>query len=353
MNNPINEYNEPELQTAKVTEPNERLTSSELADLWSLYMASTLRKCIVEYFLITVENQEIRELLENSRMLDQQSLKWLSEIYTREKHPIPHGFKEDEDVNMDAPRLFTDSFIISYLGNSSRTRMNGLNTGFTMVSRRDVYTQFAEFMADEIAFYTRILDVMKSNGMQVKPPYIQTPEKVDFISKKSFIQSYLGQNRPLTSIEVSHVFLGLEANAYRKALFTGCAQITDLERVREYLERGIEISSKHIEIFNSILIKNKLPVSMNSDSGVVKSNISPFSNRLILQEVAVSNILLFTAYGTGMSVLGTPSLGIDFMRLMAEIVKFNRDGWNILIDNGWAEEPPQVKGKETIESTLH
>lgn len=355
MDNLITECNQHgiQIQTTVKTDPNERLTSSELANLWSLYMASSLRNCIIEYYLKIVENPEIRQLLEYGQKLAQQQLKWISEIYAREKHPIPRAFKEDEDVKVDAPRLFTDSFIIRYISEISRNRIDGLSTGLAMASRSDVSTHFAKFLADEAYLSTKILEAEKSNGTHMRPPYIPIPEKVDFITKRNFVQGYFGQNRPLTSIEVSHIFSGLERNTFRRVVFTGFAQVAKSERIRKHIERGIEISSKHIEIFSSMLIKNDLPVSMNWDSGVVESKIAPFSDKLMLHIVEVTDIVLFALYGKSMSVIATPEIGIDFMRLMAEITKFSKDGWNISIDNGWAEEPPQVKGKETIEKSLH
>lgn len=353
MENQTTEYSQPKLHITNEIETNERLTSSELANLWSLYMASTIRACTIEYFLKTVENPEIRKLLEYSQRLAQKQINWLSEIYAKEKHPIPRGFNIDEDINLDAPRLFTDSLIIRYLQEVGRNRIDGLTTALAMASRKDISTHFAQFLADEAALSTSILELEKSNGTHMRPPYIPVPEKIDFITKHSFIEGYLGQKRPLTTIEVSHLFSGLERNAFRKSLITGFAQVAKSEQLRKHLQRGIEISSKHIEIFSSVLIKNNLPVSMNWDSGIIESKIAPFSDMLILQKIDMIDIVLLTLYGKSISVTGTPSIGIDFMRLLIEIAKYSRDGWEILIDNGWAEEPPMAKVNQSIEKKLH
>lgn len=347
-------HHNPETDRREIeSEKDTRLTSSELANLWSLYLAVTLRKCIVKYYLNKVEDPEIKQLLEYSQKVSLKSLEWLVELYAREKHPIPHGFKEDEDINPDAPRLFTDSFILSHLRDMVNIRIDGYSTALVMASRSDVSAFFAQSTTDEADTFNRVVEVMKSKGFYARPPYIPIPEKVDFVTRQSFITDLLGKQRPLTSIEVSHIFTGLVKNVYRKALCAGFGQVTGSERVRKYMVRGAEIASKHIEIFSTILIKQDLPVSMAWDSGVIDSRTAPFSDRLMVAAVGTTNVELSATYGRSLSVMGMPKLGFDFMRLMAEILKYNEDCINILIDNGWFEEPPQVKGRETIENKMH
>ncbi|GBF33905.1 hypothetical protein DCCM_3016 [Desulfocucumis palustris] len=349
----ITESSQQAMPAADKTGPDERLSSSELANLWSLYLAITLRSCIVEYYLKKVEDMEIRQLLEHSQRAGRERLKWLSELYAGEDHPIPHGFKEDEEVNPDAPRLFTDLLILSHLQDMVKIRIDGYSTAVVMASRHDVSAFLSESLTEEVDLYNRIVSVMKSKGIYSRPPYIPLPEKVDFVTSQSFFRGYLGKRRPLTSIEVSHVFSGLERNAIRKSLFTGFANVATLEDVRKYMERGLEISAKHIEIFSSILIKNDLPVSMSWDSGIVESKVPPFSDRLMMGAIGTTNVELFSTYGKSLSIVGLPELGIDFMRLMAETMKYAKDGIEIVIGHGWLEEPPQVKGKETIDKKLH
>jgi len=347
MVNLTNEYNQPVIHAQTKIQPEVRLTSSELANLWASWMESSIKECIVKYFLTFTEDQEIRDILEYTLGIAQKHLQRLSQIYEEENHPIPRGFTDD-DINLDAPRLFTDSFILAFLEDMAKVRLDGYSTAMQMSTRADVRKFFTECVADPAEIYNRVVSVMLSKGIYMRPPHIPVPEKVDFVKKQSFLTGYLGKRRPIVSVGISHVFSGLQTNSFRKGIFSGFAQVTDSKQVRQYMERGKEISSKHAEIFGSLLMKEDLPVTMPWDSGITESRISPFSDRLMMQKVWESNSVLIGSYGKAFSVVLRNDLSIDFVRLMMETAKYAQDGLNILIDNGWLEEPPQSKGRNDL-----
>lgn len=322
-------------------ERNVRLTSSELANLWSSWMESSIKERIVNYFLRTVEDLEVKQILEYTLVIAKKHLSIISEIYSREKHPIPIGFTDD-DVNLEAPRLFFDSAILYFLEDISRIRLDGYSTALYMCTRTDVRKYFTECVADPAEIYNRTVSAMLSRGLYIRPPYIPVPEKIDFAKKQSYLAGYLGKRRELNSIEISHIFSGLQRNLQRKTMFNGFVQVTKSEQVRKYMERGKQIAYKHIEIFSSLLMKNNLPVSMSWDYGVTESKVAPFSDKLMIQQVRVSNVVLIAAYGKALPVI-RHDLMVEFLRLETEILKFLEDGINIIIENGWFEEPPQAK----------
>jgi hypothetical protein len=41
-------------------------------------------------------------------------------------------------------------------------------------------------------------------------------------------------------------------------------------------------------------------------------------------------------------------LAADYIRLTAEIAAFAEDGLNIMIDNGWLEQPPQATDRDKL-----
>lgn len=324
---------------------NTRLTSSELANLWASYMAGSILLCIVKYYLEHVEDSEIHHLLENTSSLSQRHLDRLKNIYSREKHPIPRGLT-DEDVNPEAPRLFSDSFILNHLKDMAKIRIDGYSTAVMMATRSDVMDFFTEGLSEIVEFRNSTVRVMQSKGFYLRAPYIPVPKRVDYVKKKSFMTGYIGKRRPPTSIEISHIFSGLEKNSYRKALFTGFGQVAESEQVRKYMIRGREISEKHVEIFTRMLVENDLPVSMVWDSGVLDSKVPPFTDNLMAQSIRASNVELVASYGKAVPVVGLRhDFGVDFARLMAEAAKYAEDGVNLLIDNGWLEEPPKARNK--------
>ena len=39
-------------------------------------------------------------------------------ILTEEKNNLPHGFKIEEDVDLTAPRIFSDSYVLNFIHNT-------------------------------------------------------------------------------------------------------------------------------------------------------------------------------------------------------------------------------------------
>lgn len=66
-------------------EHNPKLTSSELANLWSSYISDSLNISIMEVFLSTVEDNEIQEILQHSKKLSEGHLNSISTILIGKK----------------------------------------------------------------------------------------------------------------------------------------------------------------------------------------------------------------------------------------------------------------------------
>lgn len=329
------------------------LTSSEIACLWASWMESSIKERLVQYFLQTAEDPEIRKVLEYTLSIACKHLQRLTEIYVREKHPIPRGFIT-EDVNLEAPRLFTDSFIISFLVEMARTRLDGYGTALQMSARSDVRQYFTECVADPAEIYNRAVSVMLSRGTFVRPPQIRIPEKLDLASKRNFLTRQIPKRKPVNSVHVSHLFLLLQKNHLYKALYTGFGQVTKKEQVRQYMHRGRKIAAKHIEILSSLLLKNDLPCSLPWESGITDSKIAPFSDLLMLNELRSLNVTLAAGYAKAIAISGDKhNLAGSFTRLVMEVLKYTEDGLDILIDNGWYEEPPPAVSTGSTANVVH
>lgn len=320
-------------------EQNIRLTSAELANLWAAYMNSSIKKSFVKYFLAKVEDTEIRPVLEYALHVAEKHLQTISEIYRREKHPIPRGFN-DQDVNLDAPRLFSDTFFLTFMEFMAEIRLNGYATALPMSARADIREYFTECLASAAELYNRVSSVMLSKGVYIRAPYIPVPGNVDFVQKQNFLTGFLGDRRPLTSIEISHLFSRIKTNSLKKSLFSGFSQVAKSEQVRRYMIRGQEIAAKHIKILSSVLLENHLPAPMAWDSGVMDSTISPFSDKLMMQKTRNYDLVEIGNYSKAFAASLRHDLTATFVRLMTEIGDYSEDGVNILIDNGWMEEPP-------------
>ncbi|OPX86166.1 MAG: hypothetical protein A4E53_03076 [Pelotomaculum sp. PtaB.Bin104] len=329
-----------------------RLTSAELANLWSGFMSSSLKECVAKYLLAQVQDEEISGVLEYALHIARQHGQTISAIYQKEQHPLPRGFT-DEDVNINAPRLFTDQFILSYMEFMAEIRINGYATALTMTARTDIRKYFTECLASAAELYNKTASVILAKGLYLRAPQIPIPDRVDFAKKRSFMTGFLGERRPLTSLEISHIFSRAKTNFLRKALFTGFAQVAKSEQVRDYMFRGRDIAIKQIEVLSSLLIKNGLPMPATWDSGVLQSTEAPFSDKLKLHNVRIFNAMEIGNLGKAISVGIRHDVAVTFTRLTAEVAKYSEDGVNILIDNAWLEEPPQAADPDALKRKMH
>ena len=89
------------------------LTTAEVSALWLQYMGDSMAICVYKYFLKIVEDNKIKSIIEFSLQLAESHLKKNADFLKSAKFPVPIGFTE-KDVNLKAPRLFSDHFILFY-----------------------------------------------------------------------------------------------------------------------------------------------------------------------------------------------------------------------------------------------
>ncbi|WP_232490171.1 DUF3231 family protein [Neobacillus cucumis] len=99
------------------------LTSAEVSALWLQYMGDSMAICVYKYFLTIVENREIKRIIESSLLLSESHIKKITEFLKSANFQVPIGFTEN-DVNLNAPRLFSDQFLLFY---SKIMTIHGLN----------------------------------------------------------------------------------------------------------------------------------------------------------------------------------------------------------------------------------
>lgn len=334
-----------------VNEQNIRLTSAELSQLWASYQNDSGSICILKHFLDTVEDDEIRPVLEHALQLSQGHIQKLTAIYTKENYPLPKGFSEDQDLNLNAPRLFTDNFMLQFMKQMAQISLNAYSVSKSLAVRSDIDQFYAQCLTEANQLDTMVKNVLLSKGLYVRSPYIPYPKKVDFVKKQNFLTGWFGERRPLLSLEITNLYANFQRNAIGMATLVGFSQAAKSKKVGQFFVRGKEIASKHNEIFGSILREDDLPVPMSSDTYVTESKVAPFSDSLMMFTVTGLIALGVGYYGTSISTSIRRDLTTHYDRIIQEILKYSEDGANILIDNGWLEEPPRASDRDELENT--
>jgi hypothetical protein len=303
--------------------------------------------CGVKYFLETVQDQNVRSILEFGLDFTKKRIQVVTQILNMENYPIPIGFT-DQDVNLEAPPLFSDTMILVYMLNMGRFSLTLDSMMFSLSARDDVADFYSECVAQskELADWGRKLALQKR--VFVRAPYLPIPNQVDFVKKQSFLNGWFGNRRPLLGIEISNLAYNAERSALGEALIMGFSQVAKLKEVRQYMVRGREISAKHLEVFSTLLLDEHLPSTKNMSSEVTDSTISPFSDKLMLSHVTGLIASGIGQYGASMSSSPRRDLGLMYTRLMAKIAKYSEDGANIIINNEWMEEPPKATDRDEL-----
>lgn len=328
------------------TEP--KLTSAELSQLWTSYQNDTASICILKYFLHIAEDPDAQTLLDHALKMSQAHIEQLTGIFNKENYPVPIGFSKNQDVNLEAPRLFSDQYLLHFMYQMSQISLNAYSMSKALAVKSDIDTYFAECLREASELDTMAKDALLKKGLFVRAPYIPYPEKADFVKKQSFLTGWFGERRPLLSLEIANLFGNFQRNALGSATLVGFSQVAQSKQVGKFFVRGKEIAEKHNEIFSSILREDDLPVPMNSDSFVTESRVSPFSDKMMLFIVTALIGLGIGYYGTSISTSLRRDLTGQYDRLIHEILKYSEDGANMLIDNGWMEEPPRASDRDDL-----
>lgn len=331
----------------KTDQTNKKLNSAEQAKLWATYSGNSMATCVLSYMLHHVEDQEIKKVLEDSLNLAEHFVKRITEIYTRENYPIPYGFKE-EDVNVQAPRLFADEFYLHYLRYTSKAGISIYGIAVPLMVRSDIRAFFTEALSSTTKLINQVNDLLIKKGFVSEASYIPYPSQVDFIKKQSYLNGFFGDVRPLQGLEIAHLFDNIENNATSKAILIGFSQVAKLNQAKSYFLRGQEITAKHYDIFSKLLQTENLTSAPIFDPLVTTSTISPFSDKLMMAHKLDMFSMRIRTYGNALAFSTRHDITAIYGRLLLEVGNYVEDGANILIDHGWLEQPPTTADREAL-----
>ncbi|NRD80086.1 DUF3231 family protein [Bacillus sp. BRMEA1] len=328
------------------TNVNQKLTSVEMGKLWATYMGNSMSKCILSYYLQHCDDDEIKMLLKNALNLSTDFMKRIEEIFTKENFPIPHGFT-DEDINLEAPRLFEDEFYVHYLKYASKAGLSIYGVAIPIVYREDVKEFFLYCLETTTDLIQQINEILMGKGFIIKPPLIPIPEKVEFVHK-DFLNGFFGHVRHLHALEIAHLYDNIENNVTSKALISGFSQVVKSKDIRDLFIRGRELTHKSVERYMEKLHEEDLPAPTFLDHLVTTSTFSPFSDKIMLFHKTDMFSMKIRAFGNSMAVNGRHDIGLLYTRSLMSISQFVEDAAKIMIENGWMEQPPRAVDRDHL-----
>ncbi|SMQ86747.1 Protein of unknown function [Bacillus sp. OV166] len=329
-----------------MTENKIDLTSSEIASLWTSYMNDSMSIQFLNYFLSTVEDTEVRSIIEMGHSISSSHLSYLSELFQQENIPVPNGFSVS-DVNLNAPRLYTDAFMLTYLNHMSKAGMLGYSGFLSMSARRDIRKFFKDSLIKISELYDESSDVLLHKGLFIRSPYIDYPKQKDFVDSKSYLSGLnpFSNKRPLNAIELSHLHMNIQTNLIGAALCISFAQSSPRKEVQKIMLRGKDISEKHVKIFTGVLLDNDTQSPVSADVSITNSTAEVFSDKLIISHIGILTATGSGNYATAAAASQRSDLILNYERLSLEIAQYAKDIAYLMIQNEWLEQPPGTMDK--------
>ncbi|WP_052401019.1 DUF3231 family protein [Oceanobacillus jeddahense] len=144
------------------------LTAAEISLIWRAYMNASLNNTVFTYFKEKVENEEIRPLIDDIFNVCQDHLGKLKHFLINENHPVPQGLT-DEDVNIQAQKLYTDGYMLQHALNFGMLGMTVMTAAISSSAREDVYDFFSKGFQDCHAIHHKATQISLAHGTFVRP----------------------------------------------------------------------------------------------------------------------------------------------------------------------------------------
>lgn len=325
------------------------LTASEIGALWTEYMNDCMSKQILGFMLKSIEDAEIKEDVQYAYDLSAKHIETLESIFESENFAIPDGFNE-QDVNMDAPWLFTDTFCITYVNHMARVGMIAYS-GFVAVSYRDdIVSHYSEGLTAVNNLYKQSLTTALRKGINARHPYIEVPKEIDFVDSKKYLSGLnpFNEKRPLNAVEISHLYLNIMTNSLGFKLCLAFAQTSPSKEVQDFMLRGKEVSQKHNKLFADVLLKNDLESPHMPDVGISDSTTQTFSDKLMMFHMSLLMSTGIGNYAAAASASQRSDLTLNYERLSFEVSRLAKSGADIMIKNNYLEQPPGTQNREKL-----
>lgn len=321
-----------------------RLTPSEITNLWNSYLTNSMTFWVTKYFIAKTQDEDLHAILEYAEEIAKIEFDKSKVFLEEANHPLPQKFDKN-DVDLDAPAICTDNFTAIIKYHLAQVAPIVYSLSLNTSTRTDIREFYQECLKNTIELYNRLANFVIKKGLHHPEIHIPTPNDAEKVSNQSFLAGWFAERRPINSAEIGQLVYNFKATEVNKTFMKSFAQVTPSKQLNKNFERGVEILQKHIDIFQSILTENDLPKLPTWESELTDTNVSPFSDRLMLYKMTLLTSATSGRYGSALSAVQRRDLGLHYSRLMAETLQYAEDNVNLMIENGFMDQFPLAKNK--------
>lgn len=317
------------------------LTSTEVSNIWAAYMSNSMEQRFFQYFVEKIESDETRKVVDKMLNHCQNSIKEVKDIFIKENLTIPVGFT-DEDVNISAPRVFSDAFVLFFCLDRTLLAMSTYPGAFSDCTRKDVRNYFQRSLEFNIMIQNEIVELMLSKGIYLRPPQVAIENIVDFVDEKKYLGGLFGGSRPINTAEIANLSRIIHRAQFSKMIFVAFSRMASSRELGIHFNKGRDEIQKVLDSLQEVLEKENILISASSDFKILDTGISPFSDKLMLFFV---NTCLGVFCFTMVSQATTSSFRSDIVsktsKIMSDMKQYYGDGLKFMIKEGWLEKSPQ------------
>jgi len=332
-----------------MTDKKIHLTSSEITALWTTYMNDSMSKYILDFMLKHIQDPEIKPVLQYAYDISCNHLDGIYETFKKEKYAVPIAFNE-QDVNMDAPWLFTDVFCLSYVNHMAKVGMVTYSGFLSMCAREDMRSFFTTALSETASLYNHSSEIALLNGVNYRHPYMEVPKETDYVQSKKYLSGLnpFSKTRPLNAVEISHLYLNIITNSIGIKLSLAFAQTSANKEVKDFMLRAKEISKKHVKLFTDALLQDEIESPHIPDVSVSNSTTRTFSDKIMMFHMSLISAAGIGNYATAGAASQRSDLMVNYERLSIEVARLAKTGADIMIKHHWLEQPPGIKNRENL-----
>ncbi|HWO77816.1 MAG TPA: DUF3231 family protein [Bacillus sp. (in: firmicutes)] len=323
------------------------LTSAEVSAFWLQYMGDSMAICVYKYFLKIVENKEVKHILEFALQLAESHITKIAEFLKSANFQVPIGFTEN-DVNLNAPRLFSDQFLLFYSYIMTIHGLTAYSLAITNSERQDVQNYFFECTSSSKELFQKIVELSKDIPKFSSVPPIPSPNGAEFMESTGIISNLIGDKRPLSSSEISTLFFNSKKTGFIRTLSLAFSQVAELDEVRNFMLKNVKLAGQDAESFDAILRKDHLPIPEKWDSEITDSTVSPFSDKLMMNHCAFLVNAALSYYGASLGSSLRSDIMVNYYRVFTHAMEAGVLCYNIMVKHGWLEKQPEAIDRKSL-----
>ncbi|MEH7380285.1 DUF3231 family protein [Bacillus sp. JJ1533] len=324
-----------------------KITAAEVSALWLQYMGDSMAICVYKYFLNIVENKEIKSILELSLQLAESQVKQISKLLKNANFKSPIGFTES-DVNVNAPRLFSDEFLLFYSYIMTIHGLTAYSLAITNAERKDIQNYFFECSKSSKELFQKIVELAKNEPKFTSVPSIPSPNGTEFLESTGFVSNLIGDKRPLNSSEISTLFFNSTKTGFIKSLSLAFSQVAKMEEVRNFMIKNVKLAGKDADSFDAILKQDHLPIPEKWDAEVTDSTESPFSDKLIMFHAGFLVNASLSYYGASLGSTWRSDIILNYSKVFTHAMEAGALSYKIMVKHGWLEKQPETIDRKSL-----